>query len=357
MRSISRRLLSVLQLTRMALVFTAIADSQCELLLGCKMRRDGPPPPKLALAIGLVSIGLYGFGMSLNDIIDRRRDAQIASGRPLPSGRIGIVTAHVICFLLAGTALLAGAYYFRYFRFQDEPRHGLLSFMLVALTGMLIAFYDLAGKYLVGLGLLSLGLIRFFHCVIPSPELPVLWHPLLLLNHVTILSTVAYAWEEKRPPLTKVHWWGVLGGLAFIDLLAIGVIGWRRTRGFADDWPTALKIQQGLMLPAAAAMLFVALAAVLRNRTPGRRAAGQKLMLYGLLWLIVYDASFVAVYVSILWGLILLALLPVAYLAVQLMRGWAQMIVMSQKPRYRRAGEAEQRRGQGDKGTRGAAGV
>jgi hypothetical protein len=111
------------------------------------------------------------------------------------------------------------------------------------------------------------------------------------------------------------------------------------------------------MLPAATAMLFVALAALVRSRTATRRAAGQKLMLYGLLWLIVYDASFAAVYVNILSGLLLLTLLPVAYLAVQLMRGWAQMIGMSQKPRYRRAGEAEQTRGQGDKGTRGAAGV
>ena len=33
--------------------------------------------------------------MSLNDIIDRRRDAQIAAGRPLPSGRIGLVTVGI----------------------------------------------------------------------------------------------------------------------------------------------------------------------------------------------------------------------------------------------------------------------
>ena len=45
------------------------------------------------------------------------------------------------------------------------------------------------------------------------------WHPLLLLNHVTILSTICYAWEQKRPSLTRIHWWAVLGGLALVDAM------------------------------------------------------------------------------------------------------------------------------------------
>src|SRR6202035_5338963 len=101
------------------------------------------------------------------------------------SGRIGLVTAHAICIALGLTALIAGAFYG-----QRAPL-GWLSFALVIWTGVLIAFYDFAGKYLVAPGLLTLGLIRFFHATIAAPELPLVWHPLLLLNHVTILSTVA----------------------------------------------------------------------------------------------------------------------------------------------------------------------
>ena len=77
-----------------------------------------------------------------------------------------------------------------------------------------------------------LGLIRFFHAIVPAPRIPVLWHPLLLLNHVTILSTVAYVWEQKRPPLTRLHWWTVLGGLLLVDVLAIALVASRR--GFAN---------------------------------------------------------------------------------------------------------------------------
>ena len=34
----------------------------------------------------------------------------------------------------------------------------------------MIVFYDFAAKYLVTLGLLSLGLIRFFHATIAAPN-------------------------------------------------------------------------------------------------------------------------------------------------------------------------------------------
>jgi 4-hydroxybenzoate polyprenyltransferase len=330
--SISQRLLPVLQLTRMALVFTAIADSTCGLLLRAARQRafnhnrliENVDIYQLA-AIATISVGLYGYGMSLNDIIDRRRDSQIASHRPLPSGRIGVVTAHVICALLALGAL-CGAAYFVY----SGAANAWATLVLVIATGLLITFYDSAGKYLVAPGLISLGLIRFFHAIIPAPEMPLLWHPLLLLNHVTILSTVAYLWEQKRPALTKLHWWTVLGMLAFIDAVAVGLTAWRR--------PFTFWIQPGLLLPAGAVLLFLVVALIVRKRMGLRREAGQTLMLYGLLWLIVYDAAFVAGYVNWIAAALLIMLMPVAYLSVQLMRWWSTLVVASRRPDYKRAG-------------------
>src|ERR1700710_1880166 len=104
--ALSRRLLPLLQLTRMALVFTAIADSFCAMLLLSVVPKHNPDilDPANMLAIAAMSISLYGFGMSLNDIIDRRRDQQLAAYRPLPSGRVGLVTANVICTLLGVSA-------------------------------------------------------------------------------------------------------------------------------------------------------------------------------------------------------------------------------------------------------------
>src|SRR4051794_21946504 len=116
---LSRRLFPILQLARMALVFTAISNSLCTLMLATHARYGGAEGGPLlshlsrqqVLAVVLISTGLYGFGMSLNDIIDRRRDQQIAAHRPLPSGRIGVAAAHVVCGGLIAMALGAGAWY------------------------------------------------------------------------------------------------------------------------------------------------------------------------------------------------------------------------------------------------------
>src|SRR5438067_1291065 len=268
---LSRRVFPILQLARMALVFTAISNSLCTLILWTHARAGSPVLRNLswrqAGAVVLMSTGLYGFGMSLNDIIDRRRDGQLAAHRPLPSGRIGVATAHVICAFLFCLAMIAGALYARW-------TGQWISFILVIWTAALITCYDYAGKYLVAPGLLSLGLIRFFHAVIPAPQLPLLWHPLLLLNHVTILSLVAYVWEQKRPALTRVHWWAVLGGLAIVDVTSIALIWWRRS-GRADA--LGLWIEPALAAPAAAAVLFVLLAWFIRRRHENAREAGQEL--------------------------------------------------------------------------------
>jgi 4-hydroxybenzoate polyprenyltransferase len=337
---LAKRLFPILQLTRLALVFTAISNSLCTLMLGTRQRIGDHASTVLnhwswteAGLVALVSFGLYAFGMSLNDIIDRRRDRTLAAHRPLPSGRISVTTAHILCTALALLALVAGALFCKVSEEQSW-----LSFVILCGTGLLITFYDAAGKYLVALGLITLGLIRFFHAIIPAPQVPLLWHPMLLMNHTTILSLVAYRWEQKRPALTKVHWWTVLGGLAFIDLLLIlleaGDLLWQGMR------PAALMrefgIHPALFAPAAAALTFALLAWRVRRRRE-RRLAGQMLMLYGLLWLIVYDVTFAAGYVDPLAALLLLLLLPMAYGAVQMMRWWGRMVLLSQKPDFRRA--------------------
>jgi 4-hydroxybenzoate polyprenyltransferase len=331
MYRLGRRLLPILQLTRMALVFTALADSGCALLLYAHQQLPADQAniwsvvdPVRAAALVMISIGLYGFGMSLNDITDRRRDMRLASHRPLPSGRIGVVAAHVVCALLAIMAFVGALIY------SINGPFGYLSLLIFGFTLTLIVFYDLAGKYLVAPGLLTLGLIRFFHAALPAPRMAVPWQPLLLLNHVTIISTIAYHWEEKRPPLTKRHWWSVFGGLFAIDVLIVGAFVWRR-RTLA-----ALSVEPGLMLPGAAVLGFIVLAVWTRRRNHNPRRAGQALMLRGLLWLIVYDAAFVAGYVGWRAAAVILLLLPIAYLSVQLMRWWSQILTLSQQPAFKR---------------------
>jgi 4-hydroxybenzoate polyprenyltransferase len=321
----------------MALAFTALADSLCALMLWAGQQGDvwhNLPLRQVGL-MALTSAGLYGFGMSLNDIIDRRRDTQLAAHRPLPSGRIKLTSAQAVCGGLGLLAVAAGALY------SIQSPGGFQSLVYVAFTIALILFYDLIGKYLVALGLLTLGLIRFFHAAIAAPPLPVVWQPMLLLNHIVLLSTVSYHWEQKRPALTRTHWWSVLGGLAAIDVALVALLILRRggDAGSLAELARAIGIRPGLMLPASAAVIFASLGvAIHRHHHANPRQAGQTLMLVGLLWLIVYDACFVAGYVALGPALIVLMLLPVAYLSVQLMRWWSQLVVLSQRPEFKRAG-------------------
>jgi hypothetical protein len=331
-----QKLLPILQLTRMALVFTALADSGCALLLWAARTHPGTNfwqwiAPRQAMALMMISIGLYGFGMSLNDIIDRRRDQRLAAHRPLPSGRIRPMTAMIVCALLALMAAGGGVIY------SLGGPEGMVSLMIVGFTMALIVFYDFAAKYLVAPGLITLGLIRFFHAAIAAPRLPILWQPLTLLDHVTMVSTVAYWWEMKRPVLTRGHFWSVVSGLAGINGLLIGVFVWRRWQELpSENLKTMLGIQPGLLLPAGAAVVFIIIAFFIGQRPLPRRQNGQALMLMGLLWLIVYDAAFVAGYVGYVAGGLVLLLLPVAWLSVQLMRWTSRLMVLTQRPRFKR---------------------
>jgi UbiA prenyltransferase family protein len=327
---LSRRVLGVLQLTRVGLVFTAVADSFCTLLLNGTGSGAAAMPKYISIAI--MSSGLYGFGMSLNDIIDRRRDRQIATHRPLPSGRIGVITAHVACGICLLMALGGCTYYWSIVR---DWR--CLLFILVAHA--LIWFYDVAGKYLVPLGILTLGLIRFFHCLVPAPTIPVLWHPLLLFNHVAILSAVAYSWEQKRPPLGKMHVVIIALGIMLIDAIAITAVGTYRGHGDpieALKFDPSMRWNNWLLLPIAAVFVYIAVGAFIRWRTPGLRDAGQKLVLYGLLWLIIYDGCFVFAYVGWWEGLLMLLFFPASWLMVQLLRWWSKVVSISQRPAFKR---------------------
>ena len=335
----SRRLLAVLQFTRLALVFTAISNAWAAMMLraasdaGPTRDWSGAFDPAAAVFMTLVSIGLYGFGMTLNDVIDRRRDATIAADRPLPSGRLPVAAAKAIC-----TALLvvAGAGGLLLSRTRPSGHLADMTMMLTLGVVLLIVAYDFIGKYLLSLGLLTLGLIRFFHATIADPTISVPWHPLLMLNHVTLLSSVAYVWEQKRPALTRRHVAAVLGGLLAVDGTFIGLLAWRRVddrSSFAAD----LAITPALWWPALAVVAFGFVALVIRRRHADARGAGKMLMLYGLLWLIVYDAAFIAGHVAVVPALGVLAMLPLAKFSVTLMRTWSTLVALSERPRYLRA--------------------
>lgn len=285
------RLLALLQLTRFALAFTAIADAWAVLLL----RIPGSEAPPMWLLIvqmiltGIVSTGLYGFGMTLNDLLDARRDRIFAPRRPIPSGRIKIRWAIVVAILLMMVSLFAAAAItpvrFVSLRAQPTLRDFVpWSFIFAFATAMLIVFYDATSKYLGGIGLVTLGAIRALHCLIGNPRTELLFLSMFLLTHVIVVSTIAYRLENKRPRLRRWDVVTVVVGIIIGNSLAL----WYMFMCNAFAKP----ILWMLIGPTVAAIVYATWAFVqLRNPNRTPREKGERLMLMGLFWLFIYDAS------------------------------------------------------------------
>jgi hypothetical protein len=163
-------------------------------------------------------------------------------------------------------------------------------------------------------------MIRFLQASIAAPMLPVIWHPLLLLDHVTILSAVAYHWEQKRPPLTRKHWQTVLGGLAVLNLGVIALFGWRLGDKTLAGLLQGLNVNRSLIPVAITIPIFVAIAWWVRRKNPVASVAG---------------------YVSWAAAGVLFCLLPIAWWSVQLMRWWSKVYSLSQRPVFQRARSVE----------------
>ncbi|MCL2648383.1 MAG: UbiA family prenyltransferase [Phycisphaerales bacterium] len=285
------RILALLQLTRAALAFTAIADAWAVLLL----RPPSASPPEMMMLIyrmlitGVASFCLYAFGMALNDLVDARRDRIFAPRRPIPSGRIRPRSALIVSLALLMVALTAAVVLLPLqFTQRDVLRLSDLvpySFILTLATAALIVFYDATAKYLGGMGLVTLGAIRALHCLIGHPKTPLLFLSMILLTHVIVISTIAYRLEGKRPRLKAVNYVTIVLGLLIGNGGAMWYMWLRGNALVSENMPM-------LIGPAVAAVVYAVWAVgILLVPTINPRQKGERIMLLGLFWLFVYDAS------------------------------------------------------------------
>jgi 4-hydroxybenzoate polyprenyltransferase len=310
----SRRIIvSVMQLTRMALVFTAISNAWLVILL-----TDGLPDEHLPAAIAHwplvwrlvfsagVATGMYVFGMTLNDLLDVRRDKLFAPNRPLPSGRLTITTAIVLTVSALLVAVICAV-----------PL-GVTSTVLCLACAMLVLLYDATGKYIPPMGLVLLGLIRGMHMFIFNPHLGFGWPVWLTMTHVIILSAMCYAMERKRPRLTGMGLAGVIAGWGFWSMALMGVMAWRK--GLASSVPWLW------IGPTVTVGALVWMWAWRIKPMENRRLAGREWMKVGLLWLIVHDAGWLAA-AGLWWQAALVGgLLLLAWLSMRLTRWMSETL-------------------------------
>jgi 4-hydroxybenzoate polyprenyltransferase len=326
------RVLAILQLTRAALAFTAVADAWAVLLLRV--------PPEGSLVIGsgvfwltilkmlvvaVASLGLYGFGTTLNDLLDARRDRIFEPGRPIPSGSIKPRGAVVVGLALLMAALLAAALMTilhvweivlagRTLRVQHMVPY---SFFFALATAALIVFYNATAKYLGGMGLMALGLIRALHCLIGKPSTPVMFLSMILLTHVIVVTALGYYLQNKRP---RLGWRDVIGVAAGMLITHGILLLYTVTR---RQW--SAELLHMLAGPAVVGGLYVVWAVGLMTRKrllP--RQKGERLELMGAFWIFMYDASILVSNGQLLAGLAITLLLLCAVGSLLAIRWFAR---------------------------------
>ncbi|MBC8421602.1 UbiA family prenyltransferase, partial [bacterium] len=205
----ARQMIAALKLTRFSVAIGAIADIWLVLLM-TKNDSDyvgtsvyGLPWWSSLFATAVVAVGMCGFAAALNDTIDARHDATFHPSRPIPSGWIPIAQAVVlmICSLLI--ALLAASFLGAW-----PVRMGLL-------TAAAILFYNIVGKHIPAVGLVSVGLIYAAHMLIANIELTFTLPVWLVMTHVMICTIAMYYLEDKRPRISFRGWLGVILGWIF----------------------------------------------------------------------------------------------------------------------------------------------
>lgn len=273
------RLVGLADLARVALAPTAISNIWLVLLWSRAFEPDSglaerPLGAMVVLCAG-VAVGLYVFGMVLNDLLDARRDRLFAPGRPLVAGTVTprAATLAAVISLLAAlmSATLLGS------------REALACLMCAAL----IVFYNAAGKHLPALGLITLGLVRVANMLVANPSLEFTWLLWVTFSHVLLISAIGYVLERKRPRLYPPEVWALVGGWVFCTTAMVVWTTW-----VADGGPMGLAwLWVG---PVAAAAAFAPVGWSMVRGAPDRRAGGRALILHGLAWLVVYDAAWLA---------------------------------------------------------------
>jgi len=217
-------IVSLIKLTRPALMPALVGGLWMMVLLAYGVEpadRRNPALDEMGGALALlcaavVAWGLGVFMVALNDALDARHDRAFEPERPIPSGRVTQRSALAIS--LAGLLAALGA----------SVAFGQLSMLLALVAAGAIVFYNVAGRFVPAVGVVTLGLIIGVMLVIPNPRLAFAWPILLTMTHVIAAATLRYWLAGKRPRLTPINGWGICVGWVFWSLVVIVLI---RVRG------------------------------------------------------------------------------------------------------------------------------
>ena len=282
-----------LQLMRPANITTAWAD----ILLGCAAAGITVGSLNFAIVswLMLATTGLYGGGVVFNDVCDAQLDAVERPERPIPSGRASLLGAIALGTILLIFGIAAAA--------MVSSLSGILA-IAIATTALL---YDKWGKHQTFLGPINMGMCRGGNLLLGVSAVPGAigdrWY-LALIPIVYIAAITAISHGE------------VYGGQKITGVIAIALI----SLVIGGIFALAILPEYTLLTTLPFLTLFIVLvlppfitAAV--NPSPQLIQTAVKA---GVLSLIVLDATISAGFSNWIYGLSVLALLPLSRLLAKM---------------------------------------
>ena len=290
------RLIAYLQLMRPANIITAWAD----ILLGYAAASvvivgiNNLNFVTLGWLI-LATTGLYGGGVVFNDVCDAELDAVERPERPLPSGRASLLGAIALGTILLIIGIVTAAMVSN------------LSAILAAMVAITALLYDKWGKHQSFFGPLNMGVCRGGNLLLGVSAIPPAVSDRWYLALIPIIYIAA---------ITAISQGEVQGGKKMTGLIAISLIG----LVIAIILGLGILPEYTVLITLPFLTLFIALvlppfikAAI--NPSPQFIQMAVKA---GILSLIVLDATIAAGFSNWLYGLLLLALLPLSRLLARI---------------------------------------
>ncbi len=286
-----------LQLMRPANIITAWAD----ILLG--FAAAGAVTAEISnldfVALGwliLATTGLYGGGVVFNDVCDAELDAIERPERPLPSGKASLSGAIALGTILLVMGIVAAAMVSQ------------LSAILAGIVAITALIYDKWGKHQTFLGPINMGLCRGGNLLLGVSVVPQAvsdrWY-LALIPIIYIAAITAIAQGEVRGGKK------ITGAIA-IALIAV-VIGIILGLGLLPAYNLLIT------LPFLLLFTILVLPPFLKAALTPSAELIQTAVKAGILSLIILDATIAVGFSNGIYGLLLLALLPLSRLIARLL--------------------------------------
>ena len=243
----------------------------------------------------IATTGLYGGGVVFNDVCDVQLDAVERPERPLPSGRASLSGASTLGTILLILGIVSAA--------MVSKVSAILA-VIVAITALV---YDKWGKHQTFLGPLNMGACRGGNLLLGVSAIPdavsARWYlaliPIIYIAAITAISQGEVRGGKKITGIIAL----VLVGIVISSILGLGLLP-----------------EYTLLITLPFLTLFIALVLPPFIKAATNPSAGliQMAVKAGVLSLIVLDATIAVGFSNWIYGLLLLALLPLSRLLARL---------------------------------------